>query len=606
MLWANSTPFTWGQHQTLQFSPVLNDGVLPYELQLVPLDIEAELPTLHSFAHAQWDGKWLLLSGRTNGLHDFTQNGFINFPPAHQNRDVWVVDPNLGQTWRRSLQDVAAGLTVEQVDSIAVTNNQFYQSGPRLYLSGGYGFRTDDEFTTFDALTAIDVPGLMDWVINGNDVAANHIRQIHDPLFTVTGGAMLEMDGRTQLVFGQDFQGDYTQFGNGVYTNQVRSFTIVDDGHELSVTDVTWGEQRDEYRRRDLNVLPFVATNDDGDLASSLVALSGVFTEAGGVWSVPVEIDADGSTWMEDPDSPFSFRQPLNNYHSAKFSMFSESTGENHLVLWGGIGLFTTEDGQLVRDDLMPFGNDSSVIVRNADGVYSQHALPSSFPEMVDANSGRILRFGANAEFLVSPAVPTEANGVIRLDSLPAEITLGHIVGGIVADLPHRGNSAASGQIFEVIFRRTNPWADFNIDGVVDVLDVNLVSAAIDVGSPSIEWDIDQSGQLNADDLKAFANDVLGTWLGDANLDGQFGTSDLVQVFQAGEYEDSLLDNSTWETGDWNGDREFNSADFVAVFQAGGFEHGLRTTVDSVPEALPPTLVWICVGLVLCKCRSRE
>jgi hypothetical protein len=55
---------------------------------------------------------------------------------------------------------------------------------------------------------------------------------------------------------------------------------------------------------------------------------------------------------------------------------------------------------------------------------------------------------------------------------------------------------------------------------------------------------------------------------GDANLDGVFDSRDLVQVFQRGEYEDGIQDNSRWEGGDWNGDGEFNSADLVAAFQA--------------------------------------
>ena len=42
------------------------------------------------------------------------------------------------------------------------------------------------------------------------------------------------------------------------------------------------------------------------------------------------------------------------------------------------------------------------------------------------------------------------------------------------------------------------------------------------------------------------------TWLGDANLDGQFDENDLVDVFEAGEYEDEIEMNSRWSTGDWD------------------------------------------------------
>jgi hypothetical protein len=58
---------------------------------------------------------------------------------------------------------------------------------------------------------------------------------------------------------------------------------------------------------------------------------------------------------------------------------------------------------------------------------------------------------------------------------------------------------------------------------------------------------------------------------GDANHDGVFDSRDLVQVFQAAEYEDSLPGNSTWEEGDWNGDGDFGTSDLVLAFQTGGY-----------------------------------
>ena len=56
--------------------------------------------------------------------------------------------------------------------------------------------------------------------------------------------------------------------------------------------------------------------------------------------------------------------------------------------------------------------------------------------------------------------------------------------------------------------------------------------------------------------------------IGDSNNDGVFNSSDFVTVFRAGEYEDDIEDNSTFETGDWDGDGDFNSRDFVVAFQA--------------------------------------
>jgi hypothetical protein len=75
---------------------------------------------------------------------------------------------------------------------------------------------------------------------------------------------------------------------------------------------------------------------------------------------------------------------------------------------------------------------------------------------------------------------------------------------------------------------------------------------------------------------------------GDSNGDGRFDSSDLILAFQAGEYEDGIVGNSTYAEGDWDGDGEFGTADLVLAFQTGGYSssvHGRR--VRSNFEARP-------------------
>jgi hypothetical protein len=67
---------------------------------------------------------------------------------------------------------------------------------------------------------------------------------------------------------------------------------------------------------------------------------------------------------------------------------------------------------------------------------------------------------------------------------------------------------------------------------------------------------------------------------GDANRDGIFNSTDLMLVFEAGEYEDDVAGNSTFEKGDWNDDGEFNSRDLVFAFQQGNYVSA------AVPESL--------------------
>ena len=59
---------------------------------------------------------------------------------------------------------------------------------------------------------------------------------------------------------------------------------------------------------------------------------------------------------------------------------------------------------------------------------------------------------------------------------------------------------------------------------------------------------------------------------GDANGDLRFDSSDLVLVFQAGEYEDGVTGNSTFVEGDWNLDGDFDSTDLVFALTMTDFE----------------------------------
>ena len=325
-------------------------------------------------------------------------------------------------------------------------------------MTGGYVLQTAPSINgTFDELSAIDLPGMVDWVINGTGIAKDHVRQISNPLFSVTGGAMYEMGGRTHLVFGQDFRGNYNPLKDGTYTNQVRSFDIVDDGTTLSIANPSSTTTDPNYRRRDLNIVPVIRPTGGGQTEEGLAVLSGVFTPTVGAWTVPVEIDSLGNPTMADPNAPGTFKQSMNGYHAAKLGLFSESSGEMHQLLFGGISLqyLNTQSGQIETDNALPFVNDISSIVIDAAGEYSQHRI-GEYPVLTDLDGLR-LRFGANAEFFLAEGIETYANGVLKLDELTQPTTLGYIFGGITANGPHtRGTppaaSAASNQIFTVVY----------------------------------------------------------------------------------------------------------------------------------------------------------
>lgn len=128
----------------------------------------------------------------------------------------------------------------------------------------------------------------------------------------------------------------------------------------------------------------------------------------------------------------------------------------------------------------------------------------------------------------------------------------------------------------------TGMAGDFNGNDTLDVEDINLLTqeTASMNGNPS--FDLNGDNQVDSGDVSFWIKDLRNSWIGDANVDGEFNSGDFVQVFQAGKFEVDA--DATWSDGDWTGDGRFNSSDFVAAFQDGGFEQGPRPAVRTVPE----------------------
>lgn len=135
---------------------------------------------------------------------------------------------------------------------------------------------------------------------------------------------------------------------------------------------------------------------------------------------------------------------------------------------------------------------------------------------------------------------------------------------------------------------------DFDGDGALTISDLDALGQAITNGGADTSFDLNGDGQVNTADQTLWVKELKNTWIGDANLDGEFNSADFVAVFTAGQYEDGIDGNSSWVTGDWNGDQEFDSGDFVAAFTDGGFELGPRGS-SAVPE--PETALLLIAGI---------
>jgi hypothetical protein len=450
------------QHQTVLDPPVVG-GQLPYAIELREMSLApAPVPTLHSAAVAEWQNQWILLAGSTNGLHGLTGNNA--FDPQYENREVWVIDPVSRQSWRKTLSESspASGLTADAVDSLSSVNTQFYQQGETLLVVGGYGYkRSAANHKTYDTLTFIDLPGIVAWVKQaaGSETnrAADHIRQIQNAYFQVTGGSLERLGTEYQLIMGQNYDGRYRPFFNGVYTRQVRRFQVIQGpaGWTVPVESMIATPPADAYRRRDLNVATVVqAGTGPGSYDERVVVFSGVFTPEGGVWTVPIVIAPGGVVTMDNPAAAETLRQGFQIYHCAKVGLYHRATREMHVVMFGGITVLehNAATGLFTQDDQAPFTNQCGVVVRRADGRFQQYFLPTRFP-LIQTTDGKELRFGTNAEFFPAPGLPRMNSKVLDLTLIRSDTVIGHIFGGIVADAGNGGNTAASGRVFEVLLR---------------------------------------------------------------------------------------------------------------------------------------------------------
>jgi hypothetical protein len=78
-----------------------------------------------------------------------------------------------------------------------------------------------------------------------------------------------------------------------------------------------------------------------------------------------------------------------------------------------------------------------------------------------------------------------------------------------------------------------NP-GDFDLDGTLTALDIDQLSSHIRVGGSEGRFDLNSDSRIDSADRATWVHDLRKTYFGDSNLDGQFNSSDLITVFQAG------------------------------------------------------------------------
>lgn len=407
----------------------------PFNIAIEPMNIPG-LGGLQSFAFGQDSGKWLIVGGRLDGLH--RRQPWASFDIAGHNNQLIVVDPVSMQKWSAPLTSLPKAIQ-EQLSS---TNMNFYQEGDYLYCIGGYGYSAiKGDYTTFSNLTAIKVPDVINAIIN-NSSFASYFRQITDPEFQVTGGRLKKIYDVYHLLGGQKFLGRYNPMNNPTftqeYTNEIRRFTISDDGVNISINHLSPFTDTANLHRRDYNAEPQILPNGD----EGITMFSGVFQQTVVLpFLNSVTVDSNNYTVNN------SFQQFYNHYHCAVVPLYSLRNNEMHTVFFGGIAQYYDSSGTLVQDNNVPFVKTIARVTRDSIGNMAEYKLPIEMPTYL----------GSGSEFIPIRTIPHYTNEVLKLDEITADSTLiGYIYGGINSTdknifwINDGTQSSANSQIFKV------------------------------------------------------------------------------------------------------------------------------------------------------------
>ena len=386
---------------------------LPFTIRLQQVEIN-ELPALQSFAYATWQGKWLLVGGRKDGLH--RRQPWASFDEKGQNNFMYVVDPVKKQVWKQSLQQLPVSIK-EQLQS---TNMEFYQIENKLILTGGYGYsKTADDHITYPYLTVIKIEEAIHAIINGQPLD-NLIVQAKDERMAITGGRLARIGDTLLLAGGQRFDGMYNPMGPDhgpgfvqQYSNEIRKFTIAYQNHIPSIANYIAIKDSINLHRRDYNLVPQVFEDD----VPGYTMYSGVFQYNK---DLPFTnfVDIVGGTYKVNN----SFQQQLSHYHSAVLPLYDKATAAMYTVFFGGIAqYYPDKTGKLIANLDVPFTKTISVVSR-INNVVAESYLPIQMPGYL----------GAAAEFIFVPDAKLYKEGIADLDAFENnEVLIGYITGGI-------------------------------------------------------------------------------------------------------------------------------------------------------------------------------
>ena len=133
------------------------------------------------------------------------------------------------------------------------------------------------------------------------------------------------------------------------------------------------------------------------------------------------------------------------------------------------------------------------------------------------------------------------------------------------------GTTVTAGRILEGHLVELDESGDVDGDQLLSDQDVDAIFGSVATGSIDPLQDAKEDGEDDDQAEGDFLDAVVEATAGDANLDGSFDSSDLIQLFAFGRYESGVQGNTTWASGDFNGDGVFDSSDLILALTKGDY-----------------------------------